>query len=487
MCQSLAQGGQRCACSTRTRYQSLAPGDASWEAAAIEHASTSAGRTEMLAEVRVAAEAGDHDKAALIGTALRRGEALREANREAGEIMDDMRANGRTGMEEWGSVRHVNEGSRTPWGQAQYVEHVASGIVSVGCAGHGGIKLSKERNAAIPPALRRSSGWYEEDGEAKIVGMYHPEAFPKVMDSIGESGARAYFEGGVKSDFPDEYTAATGNPVDVNASWVLRDRAKREDKAAFRAAHANEFVTLGNGDIPSSLSHTWIPAGYAVTEARKDATGETRHYLVPQEEVITDHMWGANVLIDPNRDIDVTSVIEASKAPEADQPVVQGPDLSIDYTHLNEKARTTAANELDRRFRWPDNSVSSFGERLAQQGVRSKKQHAGGYTVETADGSCYSLKKASFDALTTVPDATSDLDRARIKESRARAAMDRIPAYDRAKKEAAATRFYKAQADREVAERADKAANPLRYYEGIQAARQEAFTALVTERGLTFD
>ena len=482
MCQSLAQGGQRCACSTRKRYNSLSVNDADWDAAAIEHASTSTGNAEMAAEVRTAAEAGDHDRAARIASAVRRGEALREANREAGAIMADMRATGSTGPGEWGSVAHVQEGSRTPWGEAQYVEHPASGIVSVGCSGHGGIKLSRERNQVIPPALRNSSGWYEEDCEAGIVGMYHPDAFPHYLG--GDEARRADSEARVKNWFPDQYAQATGTPVDVSESSVLRTRAKQDDKEAFRAAHANEFVTLGSGDTHA----TWIPSGYAVTEARKDATGETRHYLVPKDTVIQDGSYGPNILINSAQAVDVTAVINAGKAPVAQRPLVQGEAFTIDYAALNDRARTAATNELGKRFRWSDGSVSSFGERLAAQGVRCKKETSGGYRVELADGSGYSLKKASFDALTSVPDATTDLDRTRIKQSRARTTMDRISTWDRTKKAAAEQRYLKATEHAQQVEARDKVENPLRYYEGIQSARQAAFDALVgIDKGLPSD
>ena len=79
----------------------------------------------------------------------------------------------------FGDVSNVRIGSRTPWGTADIVEQIAPGIVVVGTAGHGGVKLSPERNRGISPALRNASGWYEEDCESYIPMMRFPEAFAR--------------------------------------------------------------------------------------------------------------------------------------------------------------------------------------------------------------------------------------------------------------------------------------------------------------------
>lgn len=385
---------------------------------------------------------------------------------------------------QWGVV-NVSRGSRTPWGEAQSVENPAAGIVVAGCAGHGGIKLSPQRNAVIPAPLRNKSGWYEEDAESSIVGMYHPEAFPHYMDGDYEQ-IKAACEKSVKSEKPDQYTQATGKTVDVSESHTLRNRGKIADKAAFRAEHANEFVTLGNGD--TSSQQPWIPKGYAVAPARIDATGEERSFLVPFDQVIEDDTWGKEVVVDPNRALDVTEVMKVGKAPEREPlPPVQGKDLTIDYSTLNGRSAEAAAKELDHRFRWQDGSVSTFGERLATVGVRSKTQTSVGCRIELASGGSYTVKKATFDALTSVPDTTTELDRARAARSRARDAMDRVPMYDREKKSKAEARYLSVAEKAKEVEARDKAENPLRYYDGIQEARTAAFAALLSEKGLSFE
>lgn len=62
----------------------------------------------------------------------------------------------------------------TPWGPSHHVRVIAPGITSVSTASHGGILLSPERLASMPPALRAIKPWagegsYEEDCDWAIV------------------------------------------------------------------------------------------------------------------------------------------------------------------------------------------------------------------------------------------------------------------------------------------------------------------------------
>jgi len=65
----------------------------------------------------------------------------------------------------------------TPWGQSDHQKKYAEGVIFYSTPGHGGFKLSPERNEKIPPKLRNSDGWYEEDCEASIVITAFPEMF----------------------------------------------------------------------------------------------------------------------------------------------------------------------------------------------------------------------------------------------------------------------------------------------------------------------
>ena len=54
----------------------------------------------------------------------------------------------------------VEEGTRTPWGEAQHVTHIQEGVWFASTASHGGIKLDRKRNAKIPAVARIEGGWY---------------------------------------------------------------------------------------------------------------------------------------------------------------------------------------------------------------------------------------------------------------------------------------------------------------------------------------
>lgn len=71
----------------------------------------------------------------------------------------------------------------TPWGYATYMNEVAEGIVIYETDERGGIHLSDSRNERIPDAVKQMTqkgvdGWYDNDGEARVVRMFYPEYFP---------------------------------------------------------------------------------------------------------------------------------------------------------------------------------------------------------------------------------------------------------------------------------------------------------------------
>lgn len=119
--------------------------------------------------------------------------------------------------------------THTPWGTAQYGYKYAAGINSYSCAGHGGFKLSPTRNAEVHEALRNDNGFYEEDCEWAAVAVTFPEAFPQNHVRKAVRSLRDWN--------PDGWTAATGEPVELEQSSVLRKRA-------FNERHANDQVAV---------------------------------------------------------------------------------------------------------------------------------------------------------------------------------------------------------------------------------------------------
>lgn len=88
MCKSQADGGQRCAAHTRPRFEAATPGTSEWTKAAQEYASTREGHERLSEDADVAELIGDEDGAAALRAAIKRGDALREANAEAARLIN---------------------------------------------------------------------------------------------------------------------------------------------------------------------------------------------------------------------------------------------------------------------------------------------------------------------------------------------------------------------------------------------------------------
>lgn len=125
-------------------------------------------------------------------------------------------------------------GDRTPWGEAQEVEHVAPGIAIVSTAGHGGVKLSAARNREVPAPLRRAAGWYEEDCEFHIVARTFPEVQALRGGNMTPEEMFADGDDGVKRWFGRAWAEVTGSPVPQET--LDREAADAAEAAAHTAA-----------------------------------------------------------------------------------------------------------------------------------------------------------------------------------------------------------------------------------------------------------
>lgn len=63
----------------------------------------------------------------------------------------------------------IHKDSRSPWGKIQHVEYITPWLTSVCTASHGGYKVDRSHNSAIPAYMRKEGGWYEEDCDWSIV------------------------------------------------------------------------------------------------------------------------------------------------------------------------------------------------------------------------------------------------------------------------------------------------------------------------------
>jgi len=299
-----------------------------------------------------------------------------------------------TDARDWGSTG-VREGSRTPWGSADWVEQFGPGVTSVSTAGHGGLKLSTERNAVIPPALRNANGWYEEDCEVAIVGMFHPD-LPWSRTSSAES-----FEERVKEWFPDQWEAATGGQIQPGES-------NKRDRAVFLAEHAGDFVATSA--ISSESDDSMV-----LVSARRADDGAEEQFLVPREEYKARRAGDMPFLVDPSRH---------PKLPPAPQPEparnlrrterirtdrISGSAISQAYIDgvLTAAARDRVSSELDGRWQERDGRISTLRQIIERDPVFVSAHEEHGrlsYRVvqESDSGSRQVMKvsKATFDFLT---------------------------------------------------------------------------------------
>lgn len=201
----------------------------------------------------------------------------------------------------WGDAG-VAVGDRSPWGMVQAVSPIAEGVTFAFAAGHEGVKLSPQRNAAIPVPLRRASGWYEGDAEAAIAVAWHPDAFTQTVDRDTAVGV-------VKDHFPHEFEQATGERVDPSESEVLRRETSLADRERFYAEHAGDFVADSDG-ADTDLA----PGGWTTASALRRTTGERRTFLVPADFYASDHDTSTPRLV-PDGAVDITDLAGVARAP----------------------------------------------------------------------------------------------------------------------------------------------------------------------------
>lgn len=190
-----------------------------------------------------------------------------------------LRARRASERERWGSA-DTGVGRRTPWGSAQHAEQIAPGITAVSTAGHGGIKLSPERNAAVAVPWRTRSGWYEEDCEASIVAMTFPDEFPGSAESARASA---------RNWFPDQYEKVTGTTIQPAESRI-------RDEKTFLTEHANDLIGISAQYSDDHPGMTEVQAKRGGRDAGKTGTAK---FLVPRDEYRARNSFG--FVIDPGR------------------------------------------------------------------------------------------------------------------------------------------------------------------------------------------
>lgn len=173
-------------------------------------------------------------------------------------------------------------GKKSPWGKIQNSNTIIGGIVAVSTASHGGIKLSRERNATMPEYLRQPGGWYEEDSEWCLPYVVFQA---ELLLSGDERAKRVIIDGKhistFKNWFPDLYEKHFGVVLQPGESH-------KKDEKVFYETHANDWlVVCAWGDYKDG-----IPEGYVGVIAHQGGRhakhGETypqeRFFLIPADE-----------------------------------------------------------------------------------------------------------------------------------------------------------------------------------------------------------
>lgn len=131
------------------------------------------------------------------------------------------------GQVTWRGGEAPKVGCHTPWGRADYVEELASGVYYCSTPTHGGIFLSVERNHIIPHYLRHSDCWYEEDCNWAIPAYFFPDAFPP----DDEQNNRDYIIKTFKNWNPDGWEKLTGEILGPGESFSREHRLSALPKA----------------------------------------------------------------------------------------------------------------------------------------------------------------------------------------------------------------------------------------------------------------
>lgn len=178
----------------------------------------------------------------------------------------------------------IEIGARSPWGTIENHGVLAPGIDDVWTAGHGGYKLSRQRQAEVHPTWRRPAGWYEQDCAWSIAAVTHWKDLSRLKFEEAHAEARKYY--------PDEYTQVVGKdperygltefkPITAKESSIIAER----EFLAPRATTHDRMLRLDlepeghPGMVAVDLSD--IPSGGKVDD---ENPLNPRTVLVPEED-----------------------------------------------------------------------------------------------------------------------------------------------------------------------------------------------------------
>lgn len=176
--------------------------------------------------------------------------------------------------------REIQSRAHTPWGTSQGATIYAEGVECHSTAGHGGFKLSADRNRKVHSLLRVRGGFYEEDEAWAIVAISFPHLFTSFESRCAERT--------MKDNWPDEWETITGTVLQPGES-------RRKDERAFLAKHADDWLVQS---AILSDQHPGFTEVIATQGGRHGHDVERRRFLVPSAEY---KMSRFGFVVDPDR------------------------------------------------------------------------------------------------------------------------------------------------------------------------------------------
>ncbi|TAY05929.1 hypothetical protein ELH91_30940 (plasmid) [Rhizobium leguminosarum] len=154
----------------------------------------------------------------------------------------------------------------TPWGPSQGATVYTDGIVSHATAGHGGFRLSNERNVTIHPMLRCAGGWYEEDAAWAAVALAYPNLFTGYERKCADRT--------VRDSWPEAWEAIFGRPL-------APGKSHERDRRAFEREHASDWIVIS---ALRSDQHAGMTEVIATIGGARATDAQERRFLVPSDE-----------------------------------------------------------------------------------------------------------------------------------------------------------------------------------------------------------
>jgi hypothetical protein len=157
---------------------------------------------------------------------------------------------------------------RSPWGKPDYGYRLADGITQIGTPSHGGIHLSRARQAKMPGYFKAEcadGNWYEEDCAWCVVAIAFPDAFDAKSQDAAKDTLRNWF--------PALYEYHYDVKLKPGESF-------KRDEETFARESVNMFV-------PRTAWGDWegtTPKGFVKVLAERKADGARKYFLVPKDE-----------------------------------------------------------------------------------------------------------------------------------------------------------------------------------------------------------